>query len=112
MLVAVAAMTMPVVTELRSAVRFPLRLPVSLFMDGREEQAETENISAAGVLLRSKSAAPLGSMIRFNMCMPSFLLGTPKDVLVNCIGRVVRCSSTGEGSCAIAAIIEEYCFSR
>lgn len=105
-------MTMPIVTELRSSVRFPLRLPVSLFINGKEEKAETENISAAGVLLRSQSAVPLGSMIRFNMSMPSFLLGTPKDVLVNCIGRVVRCSETGEGRCAIAAIIEEYCFSR
>jgi len=103
---------MEVQTEMRSAVRFPLRLPVSVMMNHERHQAMTRDISAGGVLLDCDISQEIGAIIEFTICMPAEIIGAPKDVLVNCTGRVVRCSSTGDDRCSIAAIIEDYSISR
>jgi len=43
--------------------------------------------------------------------MPGAVLGTPKDVLVHCLGRVVRCSISQTQYLA-AATIDEYRFTE
>ena len=53
----------------------------------------------------------VGSTITFRIAMPASVLGTPADVLVNCVGRVIRCSDEN-GKKAVAAVIDEYKFER
>lgn len=100
------------IIELRSAVRFPLRLPVAVKMNHQDHLAETRDISAAGVLLNCDESQEVGSNIEFTILMPARAVGASKDVQVQCIGRVVRCSPADQGRCSIAAIIDEYRFSR
>jgi hypothetical protein len=98
-------------TELRAAVRFPLRLPVAITTSGEELQAETQDISAGGMLFHLRSEMTVGSPIQFRISMPAAVLGASTDVLVTGLGRVVRCSHEGERQ-AIAAVIDEYRFER
>jgi hypothetical protein len=97
--------------ELRSSVRFPIRLPVSVTCEEIEHAAETQDISAGGVLFRMDSAINVGSTISFSIAMPASVLGTPMDVHVNCVGRVVRCTPL-DGYNAVAAVIDEYDIKR
>jgi hypothetical protein len=95
--------------EVRCAVRFPLSLPVVLSTDEEEFAAATINVSASGVLFVTDRKVPSGTLIGFSLRMPGEILGTPRDVLVHCRGRVVRCypSQTGYHT---AATIDEYRF--
>jgi hypothetical protein len=98
-------------TEMRTAVRFPLRLPIAVKSSGEEHQAETHDISAGGVLFHLESEMKVGSPIEFRIQMPAAVLGASTDVLVTGLGRVVRCS-VESGRRAIAAVIDEYRFER
>ena len=98
--------------DLRSSVRFPLRLPITIRTeDSREHFAETADISAGGVLFNMNTALPLGTIIRFRIVLPAAVLGASTDVMVNCTGRVVRCMEE-KGKKAVAAVIDEYNFER
>jgi hypothetical protein len=98
--------------ELRSAVRFPIKLPVQVKPGaGRQCEAETRNISAGGVMFYASADMEVGSRIEFSIAMPAEVLGTAADVKVRCTGRVVRCSQEG-GRRAVAAVIDEYRFDR
>ena len=96
--------------ELRSSVRFPLKLPVEVRAD-QSVTGQTEDISAGGVLFYMDAALEIGSMIEFTISMPASILGTATDVIVKCTGRVVRCSKHGDKT-AVAAVIDEYHFDR
>ena len=95
--------------EVRCAVRFPLMLPVLISWRGGEQSALTKNVSANGVLFETAHAVTVGERIRFSLRMPGAVLGTPHDVLVDCRGRVVRCSMSHSQS-HVAATIDEYRF--
>lgn len=99
--------------ELRSSVRFPIKLPIAVRSDlaGAEQAAETQDISAGGVLFNVEAEMPVGSSISFSIAMPASVLGTPTDVLVNCVGRVIR-SADEHGRKSVAAVIDEYHFQR
>ncbi len=98
--------------DLRSAARFPITLPVEVRAEEAAKlQAETKDISAGGVLFYMDKAMEVGSPIEFNISLPAAVLGTPKDVNVLCVGRVVRCSDEGDRR-AVAAVIDEYRFER
>jgi hypothetical protein len=99
------------IPEMRNSVRFPLRLPVALRTEEQKVQAQTQNISAGGVLFEVEQDLPVGSTIEFTIAMPAEILGLGKDVLVNCVGRVVRCFPEGDGR-AVAAVIDDYKFER
>lgn len=94
---------------MRSAVRFPLRLPVDVKSGSQHYPAETSNISAAGLLFYMEAGMPLGSDIEFSITMPATVLGTPADVRVACTGRIVRIAPE-RGRQAVAAVIDEYRF--
>ncbi len=96
---------------MRSAVRFPLRLPVQVLADSVQHNAETRDISAGGVLFRLDAEINVGSSIEFSISMPAEILGTGTDVKVHCVGRVVR-SCEESGRRALAAVIDEYSFER
>jgi hypothetical protein len=98
-------------TELRTSVRFPLKLPIEITTSGEEHKAETNNISSGGVLFHLESEMTVGSPLEFRISMPAAVLGASTDVLVTGLGRVVRCSVEGERR-AIAAVIDEYRFER
>jgi hypothetical protein len=97
--------------EVRCAVRFPIALPVVLSTGKGEIAALTTNVSASGVVFELESPVPAGLEIRFSMRMPGAVLGTPRDVLVNCQGRVVRCSKN-QSNYQAAATIDEYQFAE
>jgi hypothetical protein len=52
-----------------------------------------------------------GLEIRFSLRMPGSVLGTPHDILVHCLGRVVRCSLS-ESQYLVGATIDEYKFAE
>jgi hypothetical protein len=95
--------------EVRCAVRFPLSLPVVLSTVSGELAASTRNVSASGVLFELEKELEVGLDIRFSLRMPGQVLGSSHDVLVECEGRVVRCSISNIQYLA-AATIDEYRF--
>jgi len=97
--------------EVRCAVRFPLALPVVLSTGEAEIVAVTRNVSASGVLFDLEDPLETGLKIRFSLRMPGGVLGTPRDVLVHCLGRVVRCSMNQRNYQA-GATIDEYQFAE
>ncbi len=97
--------------EVRCAVRFPLALPVVLCGGVGEFAALTHNVSASGVLFDMDRPLKVGMEISFSLHMPGAVLGTPRDVLVNCLGRVVRCSLS-QAQYQAAATIDEYQFAE
>ena len=97
--------------EVRCAVRFPLALPVILDTPHGEIPALTRNVSASGVLFELDSAVGADTGIRFSLRMPGAILGTSRDVLVHCEGRVVRCSIS-HSRYQSAATIDDYKFAE
>jgi len=97
--------------EVRCAVRFPLSLPMVLSEGQREIFALTRNVSASGVLFEVADPLQDKLQIHFSLRMPGTVLGTPRDVLVHCVGRVVRCSISQTQYLA-AATIDEYQFAE
>ncbi len=99
------------IPDLRSSVRFPLHLPLKLRSEAREQVAETHDISSGGVMFHAEFEVPVGTSIEFTIAMPAKIIGSNKDVLVNCVGRVVRCFPRGDLR-EVAAVIDEYRFVR
>ncbi len=99
------------IPDLRCGVRFPIRLAITIHHNGQEFPAESQNISSAGALFLLDHFIPVDSTIEFVMAMPAGNFRTGKDVLVNCTGRVVRCSPVGNRQ-ELAVIIDEYRFLR
>lgn len=97
--------------EVRCAVRFPLKLPVTVLVGQQKLAAQTKNVSASGVLLEMDAPFEKGQEMRFLLHMPGAVLGTPHDVLVHCLGRVVRCSMS-QTQYQVAATIDEYRFAE
>ncbi|MGD0734652.1 MAG: PilZ domain-containing protein [Terracidiphilus sp.] len=97
--------------EVRCAVRFPLMLPVVLVSSQGEFGALTRNVSASGVLLELDRPLAVGLEISFSLRMPGRVMGTPRDVLVYCLGRVVRCSLS-QNQYQAGATIDEYQFAE
>jgi hypothetical protein len=93
--------------EVRCAVRFPLTLPVSISTDDGEFAARSVDVSATGILFELDHYLALGLPIHFSFRMPQKVQGTSRDVLVHCVGRVVRCS-IGQTQYLAAATIDEY----
>ncbi len=93
--------------QLRTAVRFSLRLALQVKTPTGIIHAVTENISANGILFTAKNVPPVSSRIEFTIKMPAEVMGTMEDVMVQCVGRVVRHQQNGDEAQA-AAIIDEY----
>jgi c-di-GMP-binding flagellar brake protein YcgR len=98
-------------SDLRNAVRFPLHLRVTLKTPTEEHEAETIDISSGGILFRTQTAVEVGSTVEFTVVMPGHVLGSDRDVLVKCQGRVVRFSEEASGR-NVAVVIDEYKFER
>lgn len=97
----------PPVNPVRTAVRFPMRLPLTIQTRAGVLRATTENVSSNGLLFVSEQLPAVDSKIEFTMTMPSAIMGADKDVTVHCIGRIVRHEQEGREKKA-AVVIDEY----
>ena len=97
--------------DMQSAPRFPLHLSASVSSQGGAIAAETENISANGVLLAMDRDVPVGSMVDFTILLPADVVGARRDVQIDCRGRVVR-SFEDNGRRGVGVVIDEYHFER
>lgn len=97
--------------DLQSAPRFPLHLSASVKAPGGAYAAETENISANGVLLAMEDDVPVGSMVDFTIVLPAEVVGARRNVQIDCRGRVVR-SFEDRGRRGVGVVIDEYRFER
>jgi hypothetical protein len=95
--------------EERSAVRFPLSLPVHLMASDRLYEAMTENISANGVLLKLNETIELGTNVDFLIQVAEGTTGADETAAIHCLGRVVRVYEDDFAAHA-AAVIDEYRF--
>ena len=97
--------------DMQSAVRFPIKLPISVKSKTGERRTESENISSNGVLFEVDADMPLGSMVDFTISLPAEVVGAEADVQIDCRGRVVR-SSEDRGRRGVGVVIDEYRFER
>jgi PilZ domain len=97
--------------EMQSAPRFPIHLSASVKSQGSAFSAETENISANGVLFAMDNDVPVGSMVDFTILLPAEVVGARQDVQIDCRGRVVR-SFEDRGRRGVGVVIDEYHFER
>lgn len=97
--------------EMQSAPRFPLHLPVSVKGQSGAYSAETQNISANGVLFAMDNDVPVGSAVDFTILLPGDIVGLKKSVQIDCRGRVVR-SFEDRGRRGVGVVIDEYRFER
>jgi PilZ domain len=93
----------------RAAVRFPLRLEIVLRTANRDYPGITEDVSANGLLFAANELPPVGTEIRFELTMPAAVMGGVNDVLLHCLGRIVRHQRIADKEMA-AAVIDEYSF--
>ncbi|HTF72041.1 MAG TPA: PilZ domain-containing protein [Edaphobacter sp.] len=91
----------------RTAVRFPMKLPLQIQTPQGMFHAVTENISANGLLFVGEHTLEVNSRIEFTIAMPSAVMGSATDVKIHCVGRVVR-SFQQDGEKKAAAVIDEY----
>jgi len=99
-------------SDMQSAVRFPIKLPISLKSKSGESHAETQNISANGVLFQVVDTdMPVGSMVDFTISLPAEIVGAETDVRLDCKGRVVR-NFEEAGRHGVGVVIDEYRFDR
>ncbi|HXY48815.1 MAG TPA: PilZ domain-containing protein [Terriglobales bacterium] len=98
-------------TDMQGAARFPVKLPVAVKSDGGTQPAETQNISANGVLFEIDSDMPVGSPVDFVISLPADVVGADEDIRVDCRGRVVRSFEDG-GRRGVGVVIDEYRFER
>lgn len=98
--------------EVQSAMRFPIKLPISVKSKTGESHTESQNISANGVLFQMiDSEMPVGSMVDFTISLPADVVGAEADVRLDCRGRVVR-SFEDSGRRGVGVVIDEYRFDR
>ena len=98
-------------SDIQSAARFPIKLPIAVKSEGGDQTAESENISANGVLFQVDTDMPVGSTIDFTISFPADVVGSDNDVRVDCRGRVVR-NYAAEGRRGVGVVIDEYRFQR
>ena len=92
----------------RTAVRFPLHLEIVIVTSEREYRAVTEDVSSNGVLFSAAEVPPVGSTVEFRLTMPAAVMGASEDVMLYCVGRIVRQETGSGGGSRAAAVIDEY----
>ena len=93
---------------MRNGVRFPLRLKVRVESEQGAFDAETEDVSASGVLFRTQAEAPaINAQLSWTMVLPRDTMGAPADTVVHCIGRVIWRNSS-KGSQQVGVVIDSY----
>jgi hypothetical protein len=91
----------------RTAVRFPLLLDIVLSTPEGNCNAVTENVSANGMLFVSDNVPAVGTQVEFRLTMPAQIMGGNDDVVLHCVGRIVRHDEM-DGKASAAVVIDEY----
>jgi hypothetical protein len=91
----------------RTAVRFPLHMEITLSTPQGEFHAVTENVSANGMLFLADDLPDVGTQVKFELKMPAAIMGGHDDVVLQCVGRIVRHTESA-GKTGAAAVIDEY----
>ena len=102
---------LPQFSDLQSAPRFPIKVPIFVKSKAGESQTESQNISANGVLFQLDAEMPVGSPVNFTISLPAQVLGAETDVQIDCRGRVAR-SFDDDGRRGVGVVIDEYHFER
>ena len=94
-----------------------MHLPIRVGPKSKAVKGTTGDVSAAGVFIQADPSLRVGAHVRFNITLPAKLLGTPRDVDVECEGRVVRVEKPPlKGKKAkrvgLACVIDKYTFVR
>jgi hypothetical protein len=106
------------VAEARTGKRFPLHLPIKIHKEdsSAESSGITNDLSAAGVYIRSDASLEVGSPVEFEITLPPEVTGGKEDVVIQCRGRVVRTDEPTAGSPndnrGVACVIDSYEFVR
>ena len=98
-------------TDVQSAARFPVKLPIAVKSGADVRTVESQNMSANGVLFEVDADMPVGSPVDFTISLPADVVGAQEDVRVDCRGRVVRSFEDG-GRRGVGVVIDEYRFER
>jgi hypothetical protein len=98
-------------SDMQSAPRFPIKLPISVKSNSGESYTETQNISANGVLFQVEAEMPVGATVDFTISLPANVVGAEADVQLDCRGRVVR-NFEADGRRGVGVVIDEYKFDR
>lgn len=93
----------------RSAIRYPVRLPVRVISNDQESTGESENFSSGGALFRMSTPLPTGSAIQFLIEIPAESLGSDQTAAIHGEGQVFR-SYQENGQNYAAIVIHEYQF--
>lgn len=93
----------------RTALRFPIQLPVQVIAEGVDYTAESENFSSSGALLRVSAPLTVGSIIQFLLEIPPGTLGSDATAAIHGEGRVLR-SFEEKGKHYAAIVITDYRF--
>ena len=97
--------------EHRIAQRFPVHVPVTVRMPGKDAEAvySTRDVSHRGVFVYTNEPLPEDSPIEFTMKLSA--PGSPEEgVQVHCSGTVVRVEAPVGGEVGMAATIDSYRF--
>ncbi len=76
----------------RGGKRFPLALPITIqdAKTSRRHASKTLDLSAAGAYISGSPDLEVGSRVEFAITVPASMVGSRKDVEIQCRGRVVR----------------------
>jgi len=103
------------VTDARTGVRFPVHLPIKVLGASEaktELEGTTENISGAGIYIWVDKALDVDSRVEFEITIPASAIAAEQDVVLHCVGRVVRAESLSPDKSGVACVIDEYDFVR
>jgi len=84
-----------------------LHLEISLTTPSGICKAVTEDVSASGILFVADELPAIGTQVEFRIKMPAAIMGGTDDVLLHCVGRIVR-HTKADGKASAAAVIDEY----
>ncbi|MFT4111542.1 PilZ domain-containing protein [Silvibacterium sp.] len=93
----------------RSAVRFPLSLPIQVLAGLTCYEGFTRDISASGILFEIDEMLSPGAEVEFLVEIPIGIIGNALSGAVHCAGRVVR-SYREQSRAFAAAVIDHYSF--
>lgn len=102
------------IPERRKIARLPLELYVRIRVPGSDwiDFAQTSNVSARGIYLRTQAQLRVGQEVECVLVLPEKLTLSPTPVLVGCRGKVLRVGPDMLGNQAGAAIeVDSYDFS-
>ena len=85
--------------QLRSSLRYKLRLPVIFHWNDGSERTEggfTVDIALDGALISSSTCPPVGTDVRIEVLVPS--PDSAEEIRIECLGKVTRVAGVA-GSC-------------